>query len=311
MDGDEARPAAHTTPVPEHPVDNNYWPPIKQALEDGSWRWKDVNIECGICALPLVKDGSSEHMSETCMILPCGHIIGGDCWLEVVSGNLQLERWDEFANLYNEGWRSSVSPPTCPYCRCRLAFSCDAFVDNEAVIVNWAGISTCLHNPCYFPKTLEDVDKVPDMADRSIFDAPCSLCHLINLVDELGELAGESDVEIWVTTDGFDFMGQCTLEEDGYCSRIRTLGTIEHRDEAEQLNSMATEVETDFRINCDLIYGTETHYMQREQNYWDKSMHGLRPLMRAFICFRKKSGARDFPVKAMRLYPGHLSHSPQ
>nr|RBR00973.1 hypothetical protein FVER53263_05625 [Fusarium verticillioides] len=206
------------------PITDIYWPSFKKAVENDPQQLRPIDLTCTICTEQMSTQGSGSgsihwipkqgrQISHDAQILPCGHMVGGCCFMNWLESQFERFQGREFYS--------------CPVCNTQ--------------IMNHPECGHLCHGQ-RIPHLISNYFKVPlVLSEGGFIHARCAGCEIQHTFSEMTQYTGiykwEDEVEStnqYITLGFFDerpggflYMGGSKDPKRPLCDRVRRLRTPE------------------------------------------------------------------------------------
>ncbi|KAF5965734.1 hypothetical protein FCOIX_12811 [Fusarium coicis] len=206
------------------PITDIYWPSFKKAVENDPQQLRPIDLTCTICTEQMSTQGSGRgsihwipkqgrQISHNAQILPCGHMVGGCCFMNWLESQFERFQGREFYS--------------CPVC--------------NTEIMNHPECGHLCHGQ-RIPHLIANYSNVPlVLSEGGFIHARCAGCEIQHTFSEMTQYTGiykwEDEVEStnqYITLGFLDELPGGFLYMDGskdpkrpLCDRVRRLRTPE------------------------------------------------------------------------------------
>ncbi|KAF5709776.1 hypothetical protein FMUND_9885 [Fusarium mundagurra] len=213
--------AVHSDTVP---ITEIYWPSFKKAVENDPQQLRPIDLTCTICTEQMSTQGSGSgsihwipkqgrRISHDAQILPCGHMVGGCCFMNWLDSQSERFQGREFYS--------------CPVCNTEIMYhpECGHVCHGQRI-----------------PHLIANYSKVPlVLSEGGFIHARCAGCEIQHTFSEMTQYTGiykwEDEVESthqYITLGfldqrpgGFLYMDGSKDPKRPFCERVRRLRTPE------------------------------------------------------------------------------------
>ncbi|KAF5538798.1 hypothetical protein FNAPI_10991 [Fusarium napiforme] len=206
------------------PITDIYWPSFKKAVENDPQQLRPIDLTCTICTEQMSTQGSGRgsihwipkqgrQISHDAQILPCGHMVGGCCFMNWLHSQFERFRGREYYS--------------CPVCNTKIMNhpECEHLCHGQRI-----------------PHLIANYSKVPlVLSEGGFIHARCAGCEIQHTFSEMTKYTGiykwDDEVESteqYITLGflderpgGFLYMDGSKDPKRPLCDRVRRLRTPE------------------------------------------------------------------------------------